>query len=102
MEQYLREELDQVTIHTGDIIIDHLTGYVGVIMNRIRRVDMIIDDVYFWEIKWTSNFAGKEERQRSRTQQECIDISGYLEEDTLKLSILIGAVELYSTNNDDE
>lgn len=95
MERQLQEELEDIMIYPGDIIIDHLTGYVGIVLKRTRRIDMYVDDVYFWEIRWTSNFTNKEDR---KNQKKYLDISGYLEEATLKLSVLIGAVELHSTN----
>jgi|TARA_R100000789_G_scaffold95843_1_gene96734 hypothetical protein len=103
MERHLQEELEDIIIRPGDVIIDHLTGYVGIVLERVRRVDMFIDDVYFWEIRWTSNFTNKEDR---KDHKKYIDISGYLEEATLKLSVLIGAVELHSAttaagNNED-
>jgi len=97
MDKHFEDELEEIVIHAGDIIIDHITGYVGIILNRTRRIDIIDDDIYFWEIKWTSNFANKKGRGSSK---EFLSISGFLEEATLKLSILIGAVELHSTNDE--
>tara|TARA_R110002074_G_scaffold222966_1_gene393810 strand:+ start:683 stop:988 length:306 start_codon:yes stop_codon:yes gene_type:complete len=97
MDKHLEDELEEIVIHAGDIIIDHITGYVGIILNRTRRIDIVEDDIYFWEIKWTSNFTNKRERGGAK---EFLNISGFLEEATLKLSILIGAVELHSTHGD--
>jgi hypothetical protein len=84
---YLRNELDEIKLNVGDIIVDHLTGYVGVLLNRDRHIDIIRDDVYFWEIKWATTIA-----KRNRDQ---IQVSGYIEEETLQLSILVGSIELY-------
>ena len=88
MDTDLINELDDIHINVGDIIADHLTGYVGILISRSRRIDMVKDDVYFWEIMWT-----KQSHKRKGNQ---IEIAGVLEEETLKLSILIGAIELYS------
>ena len=46
----LKDELDSVVLNVGDIIVDHLSGYVGILLRRERRIDMIEDDLYFWEI----------------------------------------------------
>jgi hypothetical protein len=91
MDSPIQEELDAIEVHPGDIILDHFTGYIGVLISRERRIDMFIDDIYFWEVKWTKNF-----HKRNGNK---IDISGVLEEETLKLSILIGAIELYSVKD---
>ena len=56
MDSDLINELNDININVGDIIVDHFTGYVGVLVSRDRRIDMIKDDVYFWEIKWTKQF----------------------------------------------
>jgi len=84
----LINELNDVYINVGDIIVDHFTGYVGVLIWRESRIDMFKDDVYFWEIKWTKQFHKRKGQQ--------IEVVGALEEKVLKLSILIGTIELYS------
>ena len=82
MDSSIQEELDAIELCTGDIIVDHFTGFIGVLISRDRRIDMFIDDIYFWEIKWTKKI-------HKRTGEQ-VDIAGVLEEETLKLSILIG------------
>ena len=91
---YLCSELEKITLNVGDIIVDHLTGYIGVLLVRDRHIDMIKDDVYFWEIKWTKQFHKRKGKQ--------IEVAGALEEEALKLSILIGTIELYSVKEKNE
>jgi hypothetical protein len=92
----LQDELDSVTLKPGDIIIDHLAGYVGILLRRERRIDMVLDDLYFWEIRWASSFRPTSTKRNRKTKP--LDIGGYLEEDVLKLSILVGAIELHSSS----
>ena len=91
----LREELNAITLKPGDIIVDHLAGYVGILLKRNRRIDIVQDDIYFWEVRWSTHFP----KHKKRTTKE-VNIMGYLEEETLKLSILIGATEKYSAEDD--
>ena len=91
----LRDELDAIVLKPGDIIIDHLAGYVGILLKRDRRIDIVQDDVYFWEVRWSTPFP----KHRKKVTEE-INIMGYLEEETLKLSILIGATEKHSAEDD--
>ena len=50
--------VDNVILSVGDIIIDMVSSKVGVLLRRERHIDIIEDDIYFWEVKWTNN--GKE------------------------------------------
>ena len=95
----LREELDAIALKPGDIIVDHLIGYVGILLRRDRRIDMVQDDVYFWEVRWSTPFPKDRKFPRKKPTKE-MNIMGYLEEETLKLSILIGATEKYSAEDD--
>jgi len=98
---YLYTELKKIILNVGDIIVDHLTGYVGVLLVRDRHIDMIKDDVYFWEVRWSAALF-------KRDKKKPLKVSGYIEEEALKLSILIGSTELYSVkdknidNNDNQ
>lgn len=91
----LREGLNAIVLKPGDIIIDHLAGYVGILLKRDRRIDIVQDDIYFWEVRWSTPFP----KHRKKPTKE-MNIVGYLEEETLKLSILIGATEKYSAEDD--
>ena len=55
MHYDLQERLESVTLNIGDIIIDTFSGYTGMLVKRERRIDMMDDDMYFWEIKWMTN-----------------------------------------------
>ena len=96
MMDALKDELDSVVLNVGDIIVDHLSGYVGILLRRERRIDMIEDDLYFWEIRWASSF------QSRKKPEQPLDISGFLEEDMLKLSILVGACELHAADKEQD
>jgi len=92
---YSHDETEKIILNIGDIIVDHLTGYVGVLSVRDRHINMIKDNVYFWEVRW-SNALFKRDKKKP------LQISGYIKEKTLKLSILIGTTELYSVKEEDE
>ena len=55
MHYDLQEQLKNVTLNVGDIIIDTFSGFTGMLIKRERRIDMMDDDMYFWEIKWMTN-----------------------------------------------
>lgn len=92
----LEEEIASIVLRAGDIIVDHAAGYVGILLRRDRRIDIEHDDVYFWEIRWSAAF--RKSKERKRTKKE-LNIMGYLEEETLKLSILVGTTEKYSSDD---
>jgi hypothetical protein len=81
----LRERAKKIILSKGDIIIDSYNNSVGVLLNYVHRVDIEHDDLYFWEIAWTAgdnNLSDLEEKGKF-----------YLEEEGLKLSIIIGLYE---------
>ena len=82
----LNEELERVILCVGDIIIDQLCDQAGILVKRTRHIDMIEDDVYMWEVKWLT------------TPESAVDVPNpnYLEEESLKFSIVIGMYEWHS------
>ena len=94
MHYDLQEKLESVTLRVGDIIIDMFSGYTGMLTKRERRIDMIDDDMYFWEIKWMTNV----DRDDLKPNHARIRLSDLLEEEGLKLSIVVGALEWHSIN----
>ena len=94
MHYDLQEKLEHVTLSVGDIIIDTFSGYTGMLVKRDRRIDMINDDMYFWEIKWMTNV----ERDDLKPNHARIRLSDLLEEEGIKLSIVVGAMEWHSIN----
>ena len=94
MHYDLHERLESVTLSIGDIIIDTFSGFTGMLIKRERRIDMIDDDMYFWYIKWMTNV----ERDDLKPNHSRIRLSDVLEEEGLKLSIVVGAIEWHSIN----
>ncbi len=74
-----------VILQPGDMIIDHTLNCHGFLVNKKRYIDMIEDDIYVWEVNWF-----KQDNESNRT------CGPYLEEEGLKLSIVVGTIELYS------
>jgi hypothetical protein len=94
MHYDLQEKLECVTLNVGDIIIDTFSGFTGMLVKRERRIDMIDDDMYFWHIKWMTNV----ERDDLKPNHARIRLSDVLEEEGLRLSIVVGAIEWHSIN----
>ena len=94
MRYDLQESLDSVILSVGDIIIDTFSGYTGMLVRREHRIDMMDDDMYFWEVKWMTNVA----REDLKPNQTRIRLSDILEEEGMKLSIVVGAMEWHSIN----
>ena len=92
---YSHDEIEKIILNVGDIIVDHLTGYVGVLSIRDRHIDITKGDVYFWEVRWSTALF-------KRDKKKPLQVSGYIKEETLKLSILIGKTELYSIEEENE
>jgi|TARA_R100000789_G_C2992823_1_gene146569 hypothetical protein len=84
----LSKILEDVILSIGDIIVDMGSSKVGVLLRREHHIDIIEDDVYFWEVKWTNY---------SDEQVNYLNFI-HLEEEGLKFSILIGSYEWHSVN----
>ena len=82
----LNKELQRVILSIGDVIIDRMMNQAGILIDRTRRIDMIMDDVYMWEVKWLTSIAS------------IVDVphANYLEEETLKLWIVLGTYDWHS------
>ena len=94
MHYSLQEKLESVTLSVGDIIIDMFSGYTGMLVKRERRIDMMDDDMYFWHVKWMTNV----ERDDLKPNHSRIRLSDVLEEEGIRLSIVVGAIEWHSIN----
>jgi hypothetical protein len=86
----LNEELDTIELSPGDVIIESSTGNVGFLVRRERRIDMVHDDMYFWEVRWSDDALVHEFRTFSQFR--------LLEEDYLKISIILGIIIWQSIN----
>ena len=84
----LNKESQRVILSIGDIIIDRMMNQVGILIERTRRIDMIMDDVYMWEVKWLTSVASVVE----------VPHANFLEEETLKLWIVLGTYDWHSVN----
>lgn len=84
----LREEASHVILHVGDMILDVRTKSKGFLRSRERRIDIIEDDIFVWTIFWFSQ--SKEYSNYNNLE--------FIEEEGLKLSIVIGTIELFSIN----
>ena len=96
MRYDLQERLNSVILSVGDIIIDTFSGYSGMLVRRDHRIDMLNDDLYFWEIKWMTNI----ERSDLSPNHARILLSNLLEEEGIKLSIVVGAMNWHSINGE--
>lgn len=80
----LRDEAEHVILHVGDMIYDVRTKSRGFLRERVRKIDIIEDDIYVWSIVWFSHL-----------EQEFNNLE-FIEEEGLKMSVMIGTIELYS------
>ncbi len=84
----LNSESQRVILSIGDIIVDRMMNQAGILIERTRRIDMIMDDVYMWEVKWLTTLANVVE----------VPHANFLEEETLKLWIVLGTYDWHSIN----
>jgi hypothetical protein len=84
-----REQANYIIFSPGDMVIDIVSNQYGLLVVRERRISFADDDVYFWHVKWSTNMF----------DLEATDVPSpiYIEEEGLKLSILIGFYVLYQT-----
>lgn len=81
----LKEYVDLINLNIGDIIVDTDSGDIGILTKKNRHIDMVVDDIFTWNIKWSG---GKLER---------VDV---LEEEGIKLSIVIGTYDWHSVTGE--
>tara|TARA_R100000951_G_C2591099_1_gene165049 strand:+ start:51 stop:332 length:282 start_codon:yes stop_codon:yes gene_type:complete len=84
----LRDEASHVKLHVGDMIYDVRTKSRGFLRKRERKIDILEDDIYVWTVFWFS---------QSKDYQSYNNLD-FMEEEGLRLSIVIGTMELYSIN----
>ena len=82
-----RTQAECIILSPGDMVIDIVSNQYGLLIERERRISYADDDVYFWRITWSNNMSDL------NTSQGPSPI--YIEEEGLKLSILIGFYDLY-------
>jgi hypothetical protein len=84
----LRRRAGYVKFSAGDIIIDLMTGEVGVLLTKHQRIDMVKNDIYVWEIVWATDVGDSYNAPNSR----------YMEERGLKMSVVAGLYEWHTTH----
>lgn len=82
----LRDEASDIVLQIGDMIFDMRTKSRGFLVKRERRI-FLEDEVYIWNIYW---FYQNKDVEFNNVE--------FMEEEGLRLSILIGTIELYSIN----
>ena len=85
----LRDYTKDVTLKVGDMVVDTVTGQVGLLMECDRRISITDDDVYFWNISWSQSKEGI----RSVNVVNPV----WIEEEGLKLSVIVGFYNLHSS-----
>jgi len=85
----LQSQTEDVKLNAGDMILDHTLNSRGFLVRRKRYIDMIEDDIYVWEVNW---FKHDEEISNG--------CPTFLEEEGLKLSIVVGTVELHNKDGE--
>ena len=80
----LRDQAEHVILHVGDMIYDVRTKSRGFLRKRVRKIDIIEDDIFVWSVIWFSHL-----------EKEFNNLD-FIEEEGLKMSIVIGTIELYS------
>jgi hypothetical protein len=81
----LRDQAEHVILHVGDMIYDVRTKSRGFLRERERRIDIVEDDIFIWWVTWFT--------QEEGSNYNNVD---YMEEEGLKMSIIIGIVEINS------
>lgn len=87
MQTNLREESERIKLVPGDMIVDITSNNVGILIERVRRISIQDDDVYFWIIHWT------------KESDNMVPMTLQMEEDGLKISIVVGLYDLFSSSD---
>ena len=83
----LRKKTVDVKLNAGDMLIDLMTGQIGLLVKREMRISITHDEVYFWYVKWTHD--------RDHSNASVVNPL-WMEDVGLKLSILVGMYDLHS------
>jgi hypothetical protein len=74
-----------VILSVGDMIHDLVSNRSAILVQRIRRIDIVEDDIYWWEVNWITSAEDTE-----------VPLPDHIEEEGLKLSIVVGLTEWHS------
>ncbi len=93
----IQEELEEIKLHVGDIIIQHSSGLIGILIEKFRNFPIggestegIWADIWFWRVQWLKNV----DRRVDISQAPFLNET--LEEEGLKMSIFIGNIYHHS------
>ncbi len=90
----LEEELNEITLSPGDVIIDLDGRAIGLLVKCERRIDIVEDDIYFWHIKWSNDTIDM--------SSNSFPYSEYIEEDRLKTLIILDIIRWQSVKGDND
>ena len=88
MKEDLQLRLKSVILSIGDIVVDCVNNDIGILVRRVRKFDILLDELYIWEVRWINKV------------KEDLPMSGAIEEESLKLSIAVGTYEWHSINGE--
>ena len=88
MREDLQIRLESVILSIGDIVVDCVNNDIGILVRRIRKFDVMLDELFIWEVRWIN-----------KANQD-LPMSGSIEEESLKLSIAVGTYEWHSINGE--
>jgi len=88
MKEDLQVRLKNVILSIGDIVVDCVNNDIGILVRRIRQFDIMLEELYIWEIRWINKV------------NEDVPMQGAIEEESLKLSIAVGTYEWHSINGE--
>jgi len=80
----VKQKLKRVILSIGDVVVDCVNGDIGILVRRREHIDMLLDEIYIWEVRWIN-----------KSKQE-LPMMGTIEEESLKLSIAVGTYEWHS------
>ena len=84
-------ERDNLHLSVGDLLVDNVSGRVGVLVKRERRISIEDDDIYVWHVYWSKETVGDLIVYGVDMQESNL---AALEEEGLKISIIIDYYEL--------
>ncbi len=89
---YWRDQINHVILHNGDMIVDSITGHYGLLVERVKK-DVGYEtesNIYFWRVKWSYHTSDYRDAPNP----------DWMEEDGLKMSIVVGFYDLYNINKE--
>tara|TARA_R100000664_G_C2642368_1_gene66761 strand:- start:107 stop:409 length:303 start_codon:yes stop_codon:yes gene_type:complete len=97
MARIIQEELNEIKLSVGDIIVQYSSGFVGILVQRFRNTpslqnvdNRVLAELWFWRVQWLKNI------DRGIDIQNAPFLNETLEEEGLKMAIFIGNIEHYN------